>query len=352
MVGTNDCPARIIKENEVPGKDYPADAQILQVPGEYLKEFTDDPEGSQRDVCGIASSAINRFMPQVQKITEAIERGAKLGFKSWVVKPNVVLARDGLPKIVPENLPLIADRERPRYAHIDLGVKKDRCGISVVSVREMREVETEDGHVEHVPVYDIEMAISIQPSAVAELDIEEMRSWLTSLKTVHGINIVMVTMDGFESRESRQSLRKAGIASEYQSVDRTAEPYEVTKRAFYQDRINSIANEVMRVEFATLQVNEQTGKINHTPNGSKDISDAVTGAIFAALRARKTRAKRRVHAKPAPVVQGVAPREPAPPKTIRVPASYKLPTEEAPPERLPSRPTATVRRSRESMRRK
>jgi hypothetical protein len=348
LVGTNDYAARVLKDGEVPGKDFHVEGRVLEIPGEYLPEFEADPEGSQRDVCGIASAAINRFMPQVQKITEAVDRGRKLGLKQWVVKANVDLGRDGLPKIVAENLPFMVDRDRPRYAHIDLGVKKDRCGIVIASVREFIDVETEDGQLESVPVYDIEMAVSIKPSATAELDIEEMRAWLTSFKTAHGINIVSVTMDGFESRESRQAFRKAGIASDYTSVDRTMEPYEVLKRAFYQDRINTVQNELMRVELATLQVNEKKGKVDHTPKGSKDVADAAAGAVFGALRAKKTRAARKVGAKPKPVQRpGMALQEPiATGRTISVPASYQPPAEVPEPQRSTARPSVTRRRSR------
>ena len=74
------------------------------------------------------------------------------------------------------------------------------------------------------------------------------------------------------------------------SVDRTVEPYEYLKRCFYQDRITMVNNERLLREFAHLELNSAKNKVDHPPRGSKDVADAVCGAVYAASQSRLVRA--------------------------------------------------------------
>ncbi len=293
LVGRTEYATRIIKDGEIEGRDYPAGGRVVEIPIEYREDFRRDPEGALRDVCGIATDVISPFITQRHKIIAAIMRGAERNLKSWVVNPDIELGNEELggssmPQIIPENLP--KDKDRQRYVHIDLSLSRDRCGIAIVKVSGHIAVTNEAGLTEHVPHYTLEQGITIKPNASNEIDIEEVRKWVVTLKKYYGINIHTVSYDGFESASSVQMMRKAGIASWKVSMDKTTEAYEYLKNCLYQDRIDFQDQEILKVELAGLEMNTQKQKVDHPPKGSKDLADAVAGAVYTASQNRSVRA--------------------------------------------------------------
>jgi hypothetical protein len=287
LVGTEAYPSRVLTDADVAGVQYPEGAEVLDVPGEFREDFMFDPDAALRDVCGIASSAIRPYMSQRHKVVEAIQRWrTNTNGRSWVQNRNVRLMYEGMPQIVEAHLP--DDRDQPRYVHIDLSKTKDRCGIAITKVPRFVDVQR-DGHTEHIPYYCVEEAISIEPSPSHELDITEVRNWVMALKTYYRINVAGVTYDGFQSQESVQAWRRAGIWSEVISMDRGTDAYDVTKAATYEDRIDLPDNDLMQTEFAQLEYRASSGTVDHPPRGSKDISDAVAGSVKCASMAREVR---------------------------------------------------------------
>lgn len=290
IVGSIEYGTRILKDDEVAGRHYPVTATVLEVPIKYRTQFIRDPEGALRDVCGIATDVISPFITQRHKIIECIMRGSKLGLKPWVHKPDVELALDGMPQIIEENLPL--DRKRPRFVHVDLSISGDRCGIAIIKVMGQTAITDEDtGITEYLPHYCLEQGITIQPNQANEIDIAEVRKFIIRLKEYYKINIHTVSYDGFQSKESLQLLRKAGIFSWQVSMDESMEPYELLKAAIYSDRFDCQDHELLKVELAGLEINAKKKKIDHPPNGSKDLADAVAGALYSANQNRTVRSK-------------------------------------------------------------
>ena len=297
LVGRTEYATRVLKDSEVEGVDFPAGARVLEIPIEYIDDFRRDPEGSLRDVCGIATDVIAPFITQRHKIIAAVMRGTERNLKPWVVNADIELGNEDLggrsmPQIIPENLP--KDKDKPRFVHVDLAITgsggANRCGIAIVKVDGHMAVTNEDGVTDFVPHFTLEQGITIKPSQAHELDIEEVRKWIVSLKKYYGINIHTVSYDGFESAQSIQMLRKAGIASWAVSMDKTMEPYEHLKSALYSDRLDMQDQEILKVELAGLEVNHKKKKVDHPPKGSKDLADAVAGALYTASQNRNTRA--------------------------------------------------------------
>lgn len=288
LVGSTEYGTRILKDEESAPQDYPENADVREVPIEYKQDFIRDPEGALRDVIGVATDVISPFITQRHKIIEAIVRGTKMGLQPMVVKPDVDLAEDGMPQINEDNLP--EDKDRRRFVHIDLSTSKDRCGIAIVKVMGHVAQVNENNIVENLPFFVLEQGISIRPSANAEIDIADIRNWVIMLKDYYGLNIHTVSYDGFQSKESLQILRKQGILSDCISMDRTTEPYEHLKRTIYQDRFACMDHELLKVELGGLEMNSKQNKIDHPPKGSKDLADAVAGAVYSAMKNRNVRA--------------------------------------------------------------
>ena len=284
LVGTPEYPTRILEDHEQAGTDFPEDGRVELVPVDYRYEFMHRPEDALRDVCGISSVALSPFIMQRQKIGEAMDRWMERGNEHPVLRDNVDLVDHGMPVLVPDKLD--ADQETVRFAHIDLSKTGDRCGIAVVRVDEMIELEVQTGLWQMQPYLTVELAVSIQPSQAKELDIAAVRNWVVALQTEHSVPLYRITYDGFNSAESIQAVRALGIRSKVISMDRTDEPYEMMKRALYQDRLDLPPNPILKQELTQLDKDETTGKIDHPKTGSKDISDAVAGAVFSAVTSR------------------------------------------------------------------
>lgn len=297
LVGSTEYGTRVLKDDEVAGRHYPLNARVEEVPIEYKQDFLRDPEGALRDVCGIATDVISPYITQRHKIIAAITRGRNRGMKPWVLDADIDLANSEegvsmMPQIIEENLP--KDKNAPRYVHVDLSISGDRCGVAIVKVAGFKQVTNADHVIEHLPHYVLEQGITIKPNTAHELDIAEVRRWIMSLKSYYGINIAVVTYDGFQSRESMQLLRKAGIPSMHVSVDSDMAPYDTLKVALYQDRIDFQDHELLKVELSNLEYNAKKKKVDHNPKGSKDLADAVAGAVYSASIARAVRGETRM----------------------------------------------------------
>lgn len=180
---------------------------------------------------------------------------------------------------------------KPRYVHIDLAVSSDRCGVAMVRFDGFEDITRENGEVEQLPVATVEIACSIQGDKGEEVDIHEVRAWVKALKLKYGYPIKAVTYDGWNSLESRQQWRKEKMKTGEQSVDKTVVPYMHFRDAIYDDRLDIIHNELLSDEIFGLEFDESkgsSGKIDHPPNGSKDVADAACGAYYTLLQRSET----------------------------------------------------------------
>jgi len=158
------------------------------------------------------------------------------------------------------------------HIHIDLAVRRDSAGVA------MAHKEKHDGK-EFVIV---DMIMKIKPSKFREVQISDVRRVVYDLKN-HGCSIRTVSYDGWQSEESRQELSKKGFNTQLLSLDRSMEVYDT-----FKDLINDEAVEFPRVldfleEMKCLEL-VKGKKVDHTPFSTKDVSDAVAGAVFHASK--------------------------------------------------------------------
>jgi hypothetical protein len=156
--------------------------------------------------------------------------------------------------------------------HIDLGLTSDSAGVVCGHVP--RFVETED-HV-LMPEIQIDFALRVKPPPNQEIKFYKIRTLLQKLHEA-GLPITWVTFDSFQSADSIQILRTMGFATGRVSMDITLLPYTITKTAIYQGRLKCPKSERTRLELLSLEMLAKQGKIDHPPNGSKDVSDALAG---------------------------------------------------------------------------
>lgn len=273
---------RVLEDDEVvlPG------SWVEEVPIEYIEDFKTDPYTALRDIMGISNNALSPFIKSRHKVYECVEYGREINLQSFLEKDHVILGLDGMPRVLHGHYCL--NPGRPRYVHIDLSETGDRCGIAMVRFDGLVEVRRSGAQREMLPQGTVELACTIKPDVNNEIDIAEVRSFVRSLKQMHGYPIKGVTYDGFDSRESIQQWRKDGMASKKISVDRTSVPYKQFRDALYDGRIALPDNDLLLKEIVELEYDVDKDKIDHTVIGSKDLSDATCGAFTSMLERRST----------------------------------------------------------------
>ena len=270
-----------LKEQHEP---IPKDARVYEVPVELRKDFERDAEGSVRDIIGKSVRSLDPFMAQRSHIQKCFDLWIQLSPPLIVPDPNC-FSYFGLPEVLPDDY--CRNITLPRYVHIDLSHTSDRCGIAMVRFDGMCEVERKDDF-ELLPSCTVELAMSIEPNAGEGVDLANVRKWVSRLKTKYQYPIKVVSYDGWNSLESRQEWKKQGMMTVVTSVDKTTAPYEALREAIYDQRIALYPNEVLQSELNELEHDRAKKKVDHPPNGSKDVSDAVCGAYYVMLTRAST----------------------------------------------------------------
>jgi hypothetical protein len=171
---------------------------------------------------------------------------------------------------------LVIKKNTNYFCHIDLGLKKDACGIAIC-------------HKQQGKIY-VDLLLRFQGTETQEVNFNDIRQTIISLRD-KGMLFKKITYDGWQSIDSIQILKNYGLSVEILSVDKTAQPYETLKQLLYDNKIvlpyvdqSKIENptkpeEWLLKELRTLEYIKGI-KIDHAKYSSKDVADALAGAIF------------------------------------------------------------------------
>jgi hypothetical protein len=141
--------------------------------------------------------------------------------------------------------------------------------------------------------------LRMHASAGNEIMFSDVRRYIYELKDDRGFNLRTVTMDGFQSTDTQQQLRKRRFFVDYISVDKSKLPYEDLREAIYEDRIElppyvtylqqGDGNLVNIFYKEATELSDDGKKIDHPPGGSKDVADAVAGVVYTLMGDRTYR---------------------------------------------------------------
>lgn len=175
--------------------------------------------------------------------------------------------------------------------HGDMAIKGDRAGVAMCHVRswDRREWPVPGGEtmLEQRPIVKMDFATAFEADARTtpaprEVQIRWYRKLIWELRT-RGFQILFVSFDNFQSADSMQILESWGIEAERASTDTSTALYDGLKDVLYDSRLEGYYNELLTTELRTL-TKLRNGKIDHVPHGSKDIADALAGAVAGAVR--------------------------------------------------------------------
>ena len=162
-----------------------------------------------------------------------------------------------------------------RFIHIDLALKRDRAALSMVHCTGLKEVKTLMG-VENLPIINVDLVYSWEASVNQEINFASIRQMILDL--CRKFDVAKVTFDRWQSIEMIQSLRAQNINADFHSVKKT--DFDTLMTAIYDTRLRGYWNELL-VEEELLKLRLfGNNKIDHPSSGSKDLADAVAGAVF------------------------------------------------------------------------
>jgi hypothetical protein len=279
------------------------ESRVMDVPMDFKEEFEKDPDGAARDFGGISVLSIRPFIGRREMITQMMADGVAMGLKHPFTAFTVTLQdehehllTDYLDWVDTGELDPITKkmvrklRDGPYYAHIDLSKNIDATGLGIVHIVGSKQISRGFGRekkFETKPIIRVDLALEIVAPQRGEIRISSIREILYQLRDL-GMQFGMVSYDTWGSLESIQTLQAEGFTADNLSVDTDPAPYEMTKEAIYDSRLQCYEMPVLAMELATLRKDDKTGRIDHPPNGKKDVADGVAGAVFHAEKAFST----------------------------------------------------------------
>ena len=277
---------------------------VLEVPMDFKDAFDKDPEGAVRDYGGISTLAVTPYIVRRDLVAAMFQAGKQAGLKHPFTRETVTL-QDSDGQLVVENLPwvdyptrdaagrpAVDERGKPvmgrklfdtkYFAHIDLAKSHDACGIAICyvsrSVKVLRGI-AKDQHYEVCPEIRTALLLRVVAPPNGEILVSTVRGVLYKLHEL-GMEFGKISYDSWGSHESIQTLQLQGYEAEHLSVDTTPQPYATLKEAIYDGRLFCYYVPKLEEELLGLQYDAKKNKIDHRPNGSKDLTDALAGAVY------------------------------------------------------------------------
>lgn len=279
------------------GEEKDVDPQrVIRVPEDYREVFTKDPDGAVRDHAGISVLTVRPFITQRHLVAEMFKYSDEHGMKHPYSEFTVTL-QDASEHLLQQNFHFTEQDDLdetgkeikkvklapgPYFAHVDLALRNDACGFAVGHIVGWRKVWRgvgPDRHEETKPIIRIDLVLQIVAPKYGEINIASVRGLLYALREM-GMYFGMVSYDSWNSADSIQTLKSAGFTAEVFSLDRDTEGYQALKDAIYDARLLCYSHPILNRELTSVMLNEKKGKIDHTPQGSKDCSDAVAGVVY------------------------------------------------------------------------
>jgi hypothetical protein len=175
-------------------------------------------------------------------------------------------------KYIPKNNP-----HAKRYVHLDPGKTGDAFALAIVHCAGLIKVRKDGSDIaEYQPVFMVDFMLRIKGSREQEVLFRNVRRLLYDFAD-RGFHFACISMDGYQTTEMHQGLESVGYRAEYLSVDKSKEPYIFLRRSIYEKRISYYNHPVFLQELKRLE--DVGDMIDHPPGGSKDLADAVCGAV-------------------------------------------------------------------------
>jgi len=228
---------------------------------DFTRDFFDDPIDSLSRFACMPPDAIDAFFKDRGKIERAFSMQSSLNEDNSFRQT------------------FKAQPEKRYYVHVDLARVHDHAAVAIAHVEKWEQRNIGGKMTEPAPVVVVDQVRYWTPSKTKNVDFTEIREYILSLKR-RGFDVKLVTFDRWESADTMQYLNERGLKAERLSVAK--KHYEDFAMVIAEERVVGPAIELLVEELLQLRI-MKNDRVDHPRKGSKDLSDAVCGAIYNAI---------------------------------------------------------------------
>ena len=171
------------------------------------------------------------------------------------------------------------DPEKVYYIHADLAQKHDKCAIAIAHVDKWVNIQVIKDYEQVAPIVIVDAVAWWEPKAEGPVNLSEVKQWIINLRR-EGFNIGMVSFDRWQSFDIQNELQAVGIKTETVSVAK--KHYEDLAMMIYEERVAIPMIPLLLEEMSELKI-MKGNRVDHPRKKSKDLADAVCGAVFGAI---------------------------------------------------------------------
>jgi hypothetical protein len=161
------------------------------------------------------------------------------------------------------------------FVHVDLAQKHDHCAVALSHVDGWVSMKIGTQMKEAAPRIVVDAVRFWTPTKEKSVNFEDVKNYIIELKE-KGFDLKIVTFDRWNSHDMMQQLKQYGINTELLSVAK--KHYEDMSLCLMEERVYGPRIQLLIDELLQLRIVRD--KVDHPRKGSKDLSDAVCGAIY------------------------------------------------------------------------
>ena len=167
------------------------------------------------------------------------------------------------------------DPDKKYFLHVDLAQKHDHCAVAMAHVENWVNVRVTNEYSQPAPIVSVDAVRYWTPTPDKSVDFTEVKDYILSLRT-RGFNITVCTFDRWNSHDMMQQLKQYGINTEILSVAK--KHYDDMAMVVLEERLHGPYIPLLIDELLQLKI--MRDKVDHPRKGSKDLADAVCGAVY------------------------------------------------------------------------
>jgi hypothetical protein len=161
------------------------------------------------------------------------------------------------------------------FIHVDLAQKHDHCAVALAHVDKWTSIKVGGQTREAAPKVVVDAVRWWTPKSNQSVNFQDVKDYIISLRS-RGFNIKVVTFDRWNSHDLMLQLRANGMNAEILSVAK--KHYDDMALIVTEERLKGPNIKLLIEELLQLRIIKD--KVDHPRKGSKDLADAVCGAIY------------------------------------------------------------------------
>ena len=171
------------------------------------------------------------------------------------------------------------DPDKVYYVHADLAQKHDKCAVAIAHVDKWVNVQVINNYEQVAPIVVVDAVVYWEPKVEGPVNLSEVKQWIQNLRRI-GFNIGIVSFDRWQSFDIQNELKQVGMRTDTVSVAK--KHYEDMAMLIYEERLAMPSIDLLYEELTELKI-MKNDRVDHPRKKSKDLADAVCGAIFGAI---------------------------------------------------------------------